>query len=163
MKMLNNGLGADVSQHHAHQYSHHGLRRWGRATFGASHVYPNVQSKSTTTTTPRTGPWPWPSTRTGPTPVKDIKTASFLPPSQYHVWPTQTQTYHDPTSIPRQTTTAWSSGGCRARPAYRDSQSWVWDHQSHRGSSNQTCHQNWRKTSTRSGLRQTETLCGGIV
>ena len=39
-----------------------------------------------TTTTPR--PWPWPSTWTGSTPVKkDIKTASFLPLSQYHVWP----------------------------------------------------------------------------
>ena len=37
---------------------------------------------------------------------KAIKTASFLPPSQNHVWPTQTQTDHDASSsIPRQTTT----------------------------------------------------------
>ena len=54
-------------------------------------------------------------------------------------------------------------GGCWGRSACRDSQSRLWDHQSHRGSSNQACHQNWRKTSTRSGLRQTKTLCGGIV
>ena len=80
MKMLNNGLGAEDSQHHAHQYSDHGLRRWGRATFGTSHVHPNVQPKSTKTTTSRTGPRPWPSTRTGPTLVNKGYKNSVVPP-----------------------------------------------------------------------------------
>ena len=80
---------------------------------------------------------------------KDIKTASFLPSSQ-NVWPlstrdgSETQTHQDSTSTTRQTiTTPWSSGGCRGQPAYRDSQSWLWDHQSHRGSSNQARHRHW--------------------
>ena len=76
---------------------------------------------------------------------------------------TQTPTQDDTTTIRQTTTACESSGGCRGQSAPRDSQSWVWHHQSHRGSSNQTGHRHWRKTSTRSGLRQTEKIRGGIV
>ena len=99
---------------------------------------------------------------------KGIKTVASLPPSQ-NVWSlstrdgpsTQTQTHHDSTT--RQTTACESSRGCRGQSVYRDSQSWLWDHQSHWGSSNQARHRHWRKTSTGSGFRQTEKICGGIL
>ena len=88
-------------------------------------------------------------------------------PNVWSLWTrdgSETQTHDSTSTTPRQTTTACeSSRGCRGQYAPRDSQSWVWDHQSHWGSSNQTCHRHWRKTSTRSGLRQTEKICGGIV
>ena len=76
---------------------------------------------------------------------------------------TQTPTQDDTTTTRQTTTACESSRGCRGQSAYRDSQSRVWDHQSHRGSSNQACHRHWRKTSTRSGLRQAEKIRGGIL
>ena len=88
----------------------------------------------------------------GVEPVDEVvvyKNRTFLSPSQ-NVWRmstrdgSETQTHQDSTSTTRQTiTTSWSSGGCRGQPAYGDSQSWVWDHQSHRGSSNQARHRHW--------------------
>ena len=177
MKMLNKVLEADafeISRIPMHQ-CHHRLRRWGRSTVGTPHLHPNLLSKSTATT-PRTWPWPWPSTRTGSTLVnkKDIKTASSIPPSQYHVWPlskrygpsAQTQTHHDSTSPTRQTTTAydlWSSRGCLAGSHCGDWQSRLWDHQSLGGASNQSEPRKYPKNADRSGriicTWQAQTLC----
>ena len=76
---------------------------------------------------------------------------------------TQTPTQDDTTTTRQTTTACESSRGCCGQSAYGHSQSRLWDHQSHRGSSNQACHRHWRKTSTRSGFRQTEKICGGIL
>ena len=82
MKMLNNVLEADVFATSRTPIQSPRSTKMGEGDL--PYVHPNVQPKSTKTTTPRTGPWPWPSTWTRSTPVnkKDIKTASFLPPSQ---------------------------------------------------------------------------------
>ena len=82
---------------------------------------------------------------------KGIKTGTPLPPSQ-NVWSlwtydgpqTQTQTHHDSTSLPRQTTTAWSSRGCLAGSHCGDWQSRLWDHQSPRRASTKASQENIR-------------------
>ena len=54
----------------------------------------------------------------------------------------ETQTHHDWTT--RQTTTAWSSGGCLASAHCGDWQSRLWDHQSHRRASTKASQENIR-------------------
>ena len=82
---------------------------------------------------------------------KGIKTVASLPPSQnvrplwtYDGPQTQTQTHHDWTT--RQTTTAWSSGGCLASSPCGDWQSRLWDHQSPRRASTKASQENIRQT-----------------
>ena len=115
---------------------------------------PPPLSITTAPTTTATQPRPTTSTRTRPT------TSRPRPVTSTRTRPVTTATT---TTAPLHPLTARRSAGAGTRTTTSDSQSWLWDHQSNTGSSNQACHQNWRKTPTGSGLRQTETLCWGIV
>ena len=167
MKMLNNVLGADVFATSRTPIQSPRSTKMGEGDL--PYVHPNVQPKSTKTTTPRTGPWPWPSTRTGPTPVNKGYKNSCLPSTVPVPMCGECQNAMAPRRKRKRTTrrrprrvTYSQVGGVGVglpvgilKAGYGITKA-IGDHQTKRAIK-------IGEKRRRSGLRQTKTLCGGIV